>query len=65
MTGKPVSVRRYPHERRHNLPAGRQALIERAKQEAREAGVAFDDDLLQVVYDPDERQLVITLFGSD
>ena len=62
---KPISVRRYPAERRHNLPAGRQALIERAKREAREASVAFDDDLLQVVYDQDEKMMVITLFGSD
>ena len=45
-------------------------LIDRAKREAWEAGVAFDNRdhdnaEHQVVYDPDERMLVITLFGSD
>ena len=63
--GKPVSERRYPHEPLHNLPTGRQALIERAKREAREAGVAFDNPQHEIVYDPNERQLIVTLFGAD
>ena len=62
---KPVSERRYPAERLHNLPSGRQALIERAKREAREAGVAFDNAQHDIVYDEAERMLVITLFGTD
>ena len=62
---KPVSQRRYPHERAHKLPAGGQKLVERARREAREVGVAFDNDEYMLVNDPEEGMVIGTLYGTD
>ena len=62
---KPVSERRYAHERYHNLPAGGKKLLERARREASEAGVAFDNDQYMLVNDPEEGMVIVTLYGTD